>query len=376
MPETNTPIVGAQPQVELPDARHAGVGQLLAPGGGSGSPRRRTPASSTHLGRALADDLVARLAKLERRREISAPLARLLVIASVAGRGRAEIVAAGELGVVETEPDVDREAGGRGEADAAAAARPCRRRRGRVSWAISSREPVKRPSSGEVGDPRAVGLVDVGEVVGADHAGELRVLDPAGEVGGDADRAGELLAGRFRRSDRARRPGRCSGCRRRAARRAGAFVQVPAPAPSGWSRAWIRPMTAPPRRITAASWPPSGRKLPARAMSTGAERTAIPVRVKLAMLSRASARGKAAAAGLGEIEAAGGLAAEAEAGREGVEDRQVEAVEPRLDDQAVAIAAGEPDAALRQHERQPARAASRRRPGGSRPAGRSGTGCC
>ena len=50
-------------------------------------------------------------------------------------------------------------------------------------------------------------------------------------------------------------------------------------------------MMPPPRRITAASWPPSGRRLPATAMFTGTERAAMPVRVKFSMLSRASARG-------------------------------------------------------------------------------------
>ena len=73
----------------------------------------------------------------------------------------------------------------------------------------------------------------------------------------------------------------------------------------------------------------------------------MPVRVKPVTLSRASARGKAAAGGCGEIEAARRPAADAEARREGVDDRKVEIVEPGLDDEPVAIAPGEPHPPLR-----------------------------
>ena len=60
------------------------------------------------------------------------------------------------------------------------------------------------------------------------------------------------------------------------------------------------------------------------------------------MLSRASALGKAEPAGSLDFEARG----------EGVDDRQIEIVEPRLHDHAAGpVAAGEPDIALREHDR-------------------------
>ena len=80
----------------------------------------------------------------------------------------------------------------------------------------------------------------------------------------------------------------------------GAFIsrviQLPPP-PSGCSRTWARPISAPPRRMAALSAAPSGRKVPSRARSTGGERVAMPVREKPAMLSRASACGSEAPAG-------------------------------------------------------------------------------
>ena len=69
------------------------------------------------------------------------------------------------------------------------------------SWVIWSSRAGEAALERELGDPGAVGLVDEGEVVGADDAGELRALHPAREIGGDSDRAGELHVG-----DPAQRP--------------------------------------------------------------------------------------------------------------------------------------------------------------------------
>ena len=86
---------------------------------GSGSPRRRTPASCGISAAAWLDDLVADLAEIERAL-IQAPLA-IVGDPQIAGRGGAEIVAARQPGILELEPQVDREAGRRGESDRAAA---------------------------------------------------------------------------------------------------------------------------------------------------------------------------------------------------------------------------------------------------------------
>ena len=203
------------------------VGLLARSAAGIGSPRRRTPASCAHLGRRLADELVADLAQLPARRRSRAPL-RVVDDRERAGRGRADIVAARELGIL--------------EAAAAGRSGSLRPRRGRscrcpapcpaparpLNCSISSVEPSKRPCSGEVGDPRAVLLVLVGQVGGADEAGELRVLHPA------ARNRRAIAIGRRSRCGRAgwrrtsaRRPGRYSGCRRRAARRAAASSRIP-----------------------------------------------------------------------------------------------------------------------------------------------------
>ena len=128
-------------------------------------------------------------------------------------------------------------------------------------------------------------------------------------------------------------------------------VHEPAAGPSGCSRAWTRPIT-PPRRMIA-------RERAALGPQVAGERD-----VDRRRAHRDSGAGEigdveprlgareAAVRRLGEIEAAGRLAAEAEAGREGVEHREVEAVEPRLDDQPVAPAPGEPDPApLQRHRR-------------------------
>ena len=64
-------------------------------------------------------------------------------------------------------------------------------------------------------------------------------------------------------------------------------------------------MIAPPRRMIAAAAPPSGRRLPAKAMSTGTERVAMPVRVKPSIVEPRLGAREAAVRGLGEIEAAG-----------------------------------------------------------------------
>jgi hypothetical protein len=82
----------------------------------------------------------------------------------------------------------------------------------------------------------------------------------------------------------------------------------------------MRPITVPRWRNTARASPPSGRSLPTKLTSTGWLTEVAVVRVKLSIESRASARGKAVGAGLFEIEAAGGLPADAIAGEEGVDD--------------------------------------------------------
>ena len=100
----------------------------------------------------------------------------------------------------EPETDVHRVAGRRGEADRAGAAdRALAGAAGELGdLQLGAGEAALER---ELADPRPVGLVDEGQVVGADDPGELRALHPAGEIGGDPDRAGELHVG-----DSAQRP--------------------------------------------------------------------------------------------------------------------------------------------------------------------------
>ena len=94
-------VVGAKLDVELPDARHAGVGALRI---GIGQ-RLAAPAHAgelRHFGGRLPDDLVADLAEIERAPDPGA----LAIVGDpqIAGRGGAEIVAAREPGILEVEP--------------------------------------------------------------------------------------------------------------------------------------------------------------------------------------------------------------------------------------------------------------------------------
>ena len=127
-------------------------------------------------------------------------------------------------------------------------------------------------------------------------------------------------------------------------------VHEPAPGPSGCSRAWTRPMT---RAAADDRGQRAALRLEVRGERDGdrrrADRDAGAGEVG-DVEPRFGAR-EAAVGGLGEIEAAGGLAAEAEARRESVQHGKVEAVEPRLDDQAVAPAAGEADPAALERNR-------------------------
>src|SRR6185295_13451159 len=111
-------VVGVEAEVEPPDARHAGVGILLV-----GWPQRLAAAADAgqlrYFGRGLADHLVADLAEIER--AANPGTAPVVDDRQGAGGGGAEVVAPRQLGVLELERYVDREAGSRGEADAAMA---------------------------------------------------------------------------------------------------------------------------------------------------------------------------------------------------------------------------------------------------------------
>ena len=132
--------------------------------------------------------------------------------------------------------------------------------------------------------------------------------------------------------------------------------QSPAPGGSGCSRAWIRPIDAAAaadhRRQLAALGPQASRHRHVdRHRLHGNAGAGEVLQVEARLRAREAAVGRRR-----EIEAAGGAAAHPEAGREGIEHRQVDAVEARLDDDSVAIATGEPDPPLLErdrHRRQP-----------------------
>ena len=192
MPETNRRLSARSRRSSRQTLGTPASATLLVPAGRSAAPRRRTPASSRTSVGGLADELVARLAELELARDQGA----LGVVddGNIAGRGRGEIVAAGKLGIVELEPQVDREVRRGGEADAAAAAD---RAAAGAAAQLADLEPrgIEATAEREVGDPRAVLLVDVGEVVGAHQADETGRLEAAVKVGGDDDRPAQLMAG-------------------------------------------------------------------------------------------------------------------------------------------------------------------------------------
>src|SRR3546814_2034148 len=99
----------------------------------------------------------------------------------LAGDGGTDGIAPRQLGAIEDEAHVDREAGGGREIDAAPArdgAAP------RPATELADLEPRvgKAAVQRHLGDARAVSLVDEGQVVRVDDAVESRMVDPAAEV--------------------------------------------------------------------------------------------------------------------------------------------------------------------------------------------------
>ena len=127
-------------------------------------------------------------------------------------------------------------------------------------------------------------------------------------------------------------------------------VQPPAPGPTGWSRACARPMTLPSRRIPRRARRPraelAGEGDVDRRRADGDAGAGEAGDVEPGVGAR-----EAVVRRLGEVDASGGPPAEAEARREDVEDRDVEAVEPRLDDRARCPSGRRAGRPCGQHER-------------------------